>query len=293
LDFTVDFLGRGNFPPSALHSEGHQDSMGLCLFLALSERLSKSVLDLVILDDVVMSIDAHHRRAVCRLLSNACEGRQLLITTHDRTWAEQLRETKIVTRKNLISFLSWSIETGPVVSEEHDVWEKIRADLEGEDVAGAAHKLRLSSEQFFESVCDSLRAEVRYRSDARWQLGDWLRAVRQEYPQLIKKAKAAAQAWKNEPLFDELQAIDSKRAQVFQRAQIEQWPIDPNVHYSKWHSFTSADLTTVVDAFQDLFQLFRCGVCEQLLEKTFSGDDEASVKCLCGAVTWNLQVPKK
>src|SRR5690606_6134514 len=40
LDFSVDFYGRGYHPPHAMHSEGHQDSMGICLFLALSEHLN-------------------------------------------------------------------------------------------------------------------------------------------------------------------------------------------------------------------------------------------------------------
>jgi len=38
LNLEVDFYGRGPHPPHALHSEGHQDSMGLCLYLALAER---------------------------------------------------------------------------------------------------------------------------------------------------------------------------------------------------------------------------------------------------------------
>ena len=33
LGFNVDFYGRGTFPPGAYHSEGHQDGMGLCLYL--------------------------------------------------------------------------------------------------------------------------------------------------------------------------------------------------------------------------------------------------------------------
>src|SRR5680860_1585135 len=40
LDFRVEFFGRGLHPPQALHSEGHQDSMGICLYLALSEPVS-------------------------------------------------------------------------------------------------------------------------------------------------------------------------------------------------------------------------------------------------------------
>jgi hypothetical protein len=38
LAFDVDFYGRGQFPPGAYHSEGHQDGMGLCLYLALMKH---------------------------------------------------------------------------------------------------------------------------------------------------------------------------------------------------------------------------------------------------------------
>jgi hypothetical protein len=44
IDFKVDFYGRGEHPPHAMHSEGHQDSMGLCLYLALAEKLTRETL---------------------------------------------------------------------------------------------------------------------------------------------------------------------------------------------------------------------------------------------------------
>ena len=34
LDLDVNFYERGLFPPGAYHSEGHQDGMGVCLYLA-------------------------------------------------------------------------------------------------------------------------------------------------------------------------------------------------------------------------------------------------------------------
>ena len=68
LDFEVDFHGRGTHPPHALHSEGHQDSMGVCLFLALSEKLTHGEISLIVLDDVVMSVDKSHRRKLCGVL---------------------------------------------------------------------------------------------------------------------------------------------------------------------------------------------------------------------------------
>lgn len=38
LELLVDFYGLGMFPPGAYHSEGHQDGMGICLYLALVEN---------------------------------------------------------------------------------------------------------------------------------------------------------------------------------------------------------------------------------------------------------------
>ena len=78
LTLEVDFYGRGLHPPHAMHSEGHQDSMGVCLFLALSEHLNTGLIDLVILDDVVMSVDSGHRRSFCGVLVNNFSDKQFV-----------------------------------------------------------------------------------------------------------------------------------------------------------------------------------------------------------------------
>ena len=124
LNFEVDFYGRGNFPPHALHSEGHQDSMGLCLYLALSERLNKGLINLTILDDVVMSVDSDHRRELCHLLAKSFPDQQFIITTHDKTWANQLKTECVVKSQGLIEFYNWHIDTGPSVSYEQGMWKK-------------------------------------------------------------------------------------------------------------------------------------------------------------------------
>jgi hypothetical protein len=142
LNLEVDFYGRGTHPPHALHSEGHQDSMGLCLYLALSEKLTGGFIDLTILDDVVMSVDSDHRRELCHLLAVAFPERQYLITTHDKTWASQLRTENVVVSKGSIEFYNWKVETGPQVNYEADYWEKIKTDLENNDVPSASARLR-------------------------------------------------------------------------------------------------------------------------------------------------------
>ncbi|HHX88114.1 MAG TPA: hypothetical protein GX693_08080 [Firmicutes bacterium] len=111
----VNFHGRGFHPPLALHSEGHQDSMGICLYFALAERLTGGLLDLIILDDVVLSIDEDHRLKLCRLFTGPLSNRQLFITTHNKNWARQLVSQNVVSPKYTLQLDTWNINTGSLV----------------------------------------------------------------------------------------------------------------------------------------------------------------------------------
>jgi DNA repair exonuclease SbcCD ATPase subunit len=289
LNFEVDFFGRGNHPPHALHSEGHQDSMGLCLYLALAERLTEGMIDLTILDDVVMSIDAGHRRRVCGLLASVFPNKQFLITTHDKTWATQLRSEGIVTSRGSIEFSRWTIDTGPLVSREVDLWEPIEQDLQRDDVPNAAFRLRRGSEHFFEMTCDALHASVQYKSNGRWELGDFLPAAIGQYRSLLRKAKAVSQSWGDQECFERLQELETVAKQIIARSNVEQWAINSNVHYNNWVSFSENDFRPVAEAFRDLHGLFRCSKCGGMLYLACTGPTPVSTRCNCGAVNWNLQ----
>lgn len=99
LDFKVDFYGIDMFPPAAYHSEGHQDGMGVCLYLALAKQILADDFRFAVLDDVVMSVDSHHRRQFCRLLKETFPDVQFIITTHDEVWARQMQASGLIGRK--------------------------------------------------------------------------------------------------------------------------------------------------------------------------------------------------
>jgi len=288
LNFEVDFYGRGTHPPHALHSEGHQDSMGICLYLALSEHLTKGVIDLVILDDVVMSVDADHRRAVCNVLRTCFPNRQFLITTHDRTWANQLKSAGIVDKGGMVEFWNWHVETGPLVTYEIDIWERIEEEIRKNNIADAAARLRRGSEQFFSEVCDALEAHVTYKLNAQWELGDFLPAAMERYRELLKLAKSAANSWGDKATLEMLNELDSTRAQIYKRSGAEQWTINANVHYNNWSNFLEQDFRPVVDAFRDLHGLFLCSSCGGMLRIATSGIKPVNVRCDCGKINWNL-----
>lgn len=289
LNFEVDFYGRGTHLPHALHSEGHQDSMGLCLYLTLAERLTGGLIDLVILDDVVMSIDTDHRRQLCHLLSTSFPNRQFLITTHDKTWANQLKHEGIVDSRGTVEFYNWHIETGPEVDYQVDMWERIEEDLQRDDLSSAALRLRRGSEQFFGMVCDALQAQVVYKLGGQWELGDFLPAAMYKYRKLLNQATSAAKSWGDKDCFDMLQELSSTVKQIYTRSNAEQWTMNANVHYNNWSNFSKNDFRPVLEAFQDLYSLFICSSCGGMLRLAIIGMKPVAVRCSCGKVNWNLK----
>jgi len=288
LNVEVDFYERGTFPPNAMHSEGHQDSMGLCLYLALSERLNKDLVNFTILDDVMMSIDSTHRREVCRLLKTNFSNHQFIITTHDKNWAYQLKSEGVVNSKEIIEFYNWQIDTGPQINYTSEMWEKIEEDLSKNDVPSAAAKLRRGSEEFFSTVCENLKAKTIHKLNAQWELGELLPAAIHQYNELLNKAKSTASSWGNKETVDMLNEVQSIAKTIFARTNSEQWPININVHYNNWGSFTKEDFRPVVEAFNDLFHLFICNKCNSLLHLSMRGQKEENIRCNCGYVNWNL-----
>jgi len=288
LALEVNFYGRGIHPPHALHSEGHQDSMGICLYLALAERLTKGLIGLTVLDDVVMSVDSTHRRRFCTLLSEHFPDKQFLITTHDRTWANQLRSEGIVSKKDMIEFYNWDIDTGPYVDLESDLWQRVGDFLRSNDVSSAAALMRKGSEEFFAYVCDSLEAPVRFRLDGRNELGDYLPSAYGRYISLLKQAKKSAQSWSRKEKFERLNELSSTASQIYQRTLAEQWAVNATVHYNNWANLSRDDFIPVKEAFQDLHALFICQNCGSVLRLAKQGVQLIALRCDCGQVDWNL-----
>jgi hypothetical protein len=118
-DLRMDFYGREDEDPRAFASEGHLDSLGLCIFLAFARRFNADW-PLLVLDDVVATVDAAHKVRVARLLLDEFGDRQLFITTHDSRWFRELQrlqeETGHTDMRNL-AIESWSLETGPRIRE--------------------------------------------------------------------------------------------------------------------------------------------------------------------------------
>lgn len=221
-------------------------------------------------------------------LASAFPNRQLIITTHDRTWANQLRTEGVVTAKRCVQLYDWELATGPRVLDEDDLWARIEGDLDRADVPAAAHRLRRGAEEYFADVCDALWAPVRFKLSGRFDLGDLAPAAMSRYRELLRLAKRAANSWGQREIIERITEIESTSGQIFVRSQVEQWAVNHNVHFNAWIDFTRADFEPVVEAFGDLLDVFRCSGCRTLLRVVADGAEPAGVQCSCGATALSV-----
>ena len=98
LDMNVVFYGVENCPPNAMHSEGHQDSMGICLYLTLSEHLNQGIIDLIILDDFGLEIMDYQSRLILFELIEDRHGEKSIIIASQlpiKNWHEVIKDPTI------------------------------------------------------------------------------------------------------------------------------------------------------------------------------------------------------
>jgi recombinational DNA repair ATPase RecF len=292
LGLDVNFYERGLFPPAAYHSEGHQDGMGVCLYLALMKRLFGKRFTLSLLDDVVMSVDAGHRYQFCKLLKTQFPDTQFIITTHDRLWAEQMKSAGLVTAKTSIAFHSWTIDTGPLVESDQEIWEEIAGALEKGKVEAAAGALRHHLEYVSRLLADQIGASPQYRADNNYELGEMLPSVLKRIKEIWGKAADAAQSWGKDG--EKASAVERKALLTTCNGavNVEQWAVNKAVHYNAWANFGKKDFEPVVTAFKELLGCFRCDSCDSWIYVTPRASPE-SLRCACSGINFNLKTKSK
>ena len=289
LDLEVAFYDQGMYPPGAYHSEGHQDAMGVCLYLALMKQLLGDRFRLAVLDDVVMSVDRGHRKEFCRLLKTRFPETQFIITTHDKVWAKQMQTERLVESKGGVAFHSWSVQTGPIVEQTAGIWDDIESDVAKGDTDIAAARLRRHMEYIAGELADKLGAKPRFRGDFSHDLGDLFPAVIARHGELLRLAAKAANKWKDEDAKERVEALKTARAEALAAHRSEEWVVNKAVHFNEWANFTTAEFRDVVGAFKTLLAGLRCSLCESWLYVTPRKGHPKSLRCRCASVMLNLK----
>jgi len=89
IDVCLKYHGIEQSDPRLTLSEGYRNSLGLSIFLALSNQgITRG--NPILLDDIVSSLDREHRGMITQLLRTELRHRQVFLFTHDGEWFGEL-----------------------------------------------------------------------------------------------------------------------------------------------------------------------------------------------------------
>lgn len=287
LDLQVKFKDGNLYPPNAVHSEGHQDSMGICLFFALSEKISNDKINIVLLDDVVMSIDIDHRKNFCKILKEEFPNKQFIITTHDYIWRKELENSRVVKKENVIHFKTWDIKHGPYVEVGNNIWASIENHLFNGNKGEAIGLMRYYMEEFFRNICARYRLKVPYSALGQWTLEDVIVPSNAFYKKAYKKAKDSAASYGKDTT--NIDKYAKRFDEAFKILQVERWTINPGTHFTEWaQTFSISDLKVLCSAVRTYCESYECPNCGSIINVSHDiNGDPQSMFCDCGDVSFS------
>lgn len=161
IEIGLKFYGISQLSPRLTLSEGHRNSLGLCIFLAMVKR-DTSLDQPLFLDDVVVSFDRNHRGMVPVLLEKEFAGKQIILLTHDRDWFTELKLQLPGQDWNFQALMPWNNpEVGITWSAVPSTFGDARALLDSDpDLAG--NRARKIMDISLALIAEKLKIELPY-----------------------------------------------------------------------------------------------------------------------------------
>jgi hypothetical protein len=118
LRLRVELVNGRSASPEELLSEANLDLLALLVFTSILRAAAEhGQAKVLVLDDVIQSVDAAIRTRLLEYLLERFTDWQLILTTHDRFWREQVRHLFVGAQKPLMDLVlsRWSLAEGPVL----------------------------------------------------------------------------------------------------------------------------------------------------------------------------------
>lgn len=159
---TAHVLGQFNneevADPRLVYSDGHLDTVGICIFLALRKRSAANP-KLLVLDDIVLSIDMGHAARLIELLRDEFGDHQILLLSHNALFMKMCRAPFSNARH--LEIHSWTLEHGPRLVAHVTHIEHLRKALdESGSAETVANAMRPVLDDLLQSACRSFEVAV-------------------------------------------------------------------------------------------------------------------------------------
>jgi ABC-type Mn2+/Zn2+ transport system ATPase subunit/prefoldin subunit 5 len=228
LELQANFHTEEGITPQSVYSESHLDTLGICIFLALAKKYSKGD-TILVLDDVVMSVDQNHLdRFIDLLHTEAAHFSQIVITTHYGPWRDRYRNNRAPSGDmHFLELRKWSKENGIRVKNSKIALDELKEMLSDED---KFHRENIStaSGRILENMLDYLTflfsSKLPRKPKGDYQLHELLTGLSSQLVKLLKVEHLAkdeqgkygdvVNTVELQPIIDKLKQLKAVRNQV-------------------------------------------------------------------------------
>lgn len=277
VDQTGEFHEYSGIKPQAILSESHLDTLGFCVWMALTKREHPEN-TILLIDDVFTSIDNQHVVRIINLLTKESSSfRQVIVSTHLRMWWNKCQNAQGIER---IHLGRWSVTNGICIQDAPVEFGILRGLAEDNflDRQRTASKAGVMLESTLDDLALTYRLKLRKDESGTNSLGELLDAS----GKLFTKYKLGVQRdvnWDNAGVKSKLVSTDPKSAfdrivtLKFIRNQIGcHWnPIGDEI--------PDEDVREFGKATADFIESMTCPNCGHLASKTTS--DGRNLRCTC------------
>ena len=162
LNLLIDFApNRPSVQPAGYLSDSQIHSLALALRLA-AIKLFNTVAPLVVLDDIVTSYDADHRRLIAAMLAMEFADFQVIVTTHDERFFVYLKDQLGDKHWQYARISGLEPDSGPRFLDHRVTDEMIEQRWQAGE--SAANEMRQAEEEWLLALCRDFGVDVRIRS---------------------------------------------------------------------------------------------------------------------------------
>lgn len=273
IEICLKFYGVEQMSPRLTLSEGHRNSLGLCIFLAMAKNVGNKNVP-IILDDVVVSFDRNHRGRVAELLEKELGDRQIILFTHDREWFIELKQILDTSHWEFRALMPWrGPATGIRWSNKETTFDDARELLESKPSA-AGNEARKIMDTWLPILAEKIKIKMPYlfreKNDHR-MAHEFLERIISDGKKCFQINDGGSYIVNDKALG----ALEEATKQLTARAN----------RASHSDSITKTEAADLIEKFEAAIDVFTCDKCKTLVTRADDSSSEC-VQCRCGTLRW-------
>lgn len=261
LSISIKLVNGRTATPNKIFSEANYDLMILLLYLSLIRvSVNRGQEKVLILDDVLQSVDANIRANFIVYILKELKDWQLFITCHDRLWLNQLKYlfNNASHKYKEYHITNWSFASGPVIREVNlsSTDDTLKQAINTNNIRIMASMSGLFLEKICQELSISLNCSIERKVGDKYTIGDL-------WPSIKKSLKKTSL----NPILEKIDKLLCIRNLL-------------GCHYNEWaEAFADEEVQEFASSVQELYEKTYCSKCNNWMSKSRSKGINYECQC--------------